>query len=117
MDVQVVVFPETRVAAIEHFGSPALEHDTVRKLIAWKLEQCLLDPLKCRSYGIHYTDPRTTHPPDQHVDFCRSSEYEVEPRLQSTYTNNSSLRAANCLESSRFFSTTSMSDQMFETRR
>jgi len=34
MDVQIVTFPETRVAAIEYYGSPALEHDTVRKLIA-----------------------------------------------------------------------------------
>ena len=77
MDVQIVVFPETKVAAIEHFGSPALEHDTVRKLIAWKLEQRLLDPLKNRSYGVHYTDPRTTHPSKHHVDFCLSIEREV----------------------------------------
>lgn len=62
MDVQIVVFPETKVAAIEHFGPPSREHDTVRKLIAWKLEQRLLDPLKHRSYGVHYTDPRTTPP-------------------------------------------------------
>jgi len=27
-----------------------LEHDAVRKLITWKPEQRLLDPLKCRSY-------------------------------------------------------------------
>jgi AraC family transcriptional regulator len=79
MDVQIVLFPETKVAAIEHFGSPALEHDTARKLIAWKLEQRLLDPLKHRSYGIHYTDPRTTPPSDHRVDFCLSIEHDVEP--------------------------------------
>lgn len=79
MDVQIVIFPETRVAAIEHFGSPTLEHDTVQKLIAWKIQQRLLDPLKYRSYGIHYTDPRTTQPSDHHVDFCLSIEHEVEP--------------------------------------
>ena len=77
MDVQIVVFPETRVAAVQHLGSPALEHDAVRKLIAWKLEQRLLDPLKHRSYGIHYTDSRTTPPLDHHVDFCLSIEREV----------------------------------------
>jgi len=71
--------PETNVAAIEHFGSPALEHDTVRKLIAWKLEQRLLDPAKYRSYGIHYTDPCTTRPSDHHVDFCLSIESAVGP--------------------------------------
>jgi AraC family transcriptional regulator len=79
MDVQIVVFPETNVATIEHFGSPALEHDTVRKLIAWKLEQRLLDPAKYRSYGIHYTDPRTTRPSDHRVDFCLSIESAVGP--------------------------------------
>lgn len=79
MDVQIVVFPETKVAAIEHFGSPALEHQTARKLIAWKLEQRLLDPLKHRSYGIHHTDPRTTPPSLHHVDFCLSIEHEVGP--------------------------------------
>ena len=73
------VISETKVAAIEHFGSPAIEHNTARKLIAWKLEQRLLDPLKNRSYGVHYTDPRTTRPSDHHVDFCLSIESAVEP--------------------------------------
>jgi AraC family transcriptional regulator len=79
MNVQIVVFPETKVAAIEHFGSPDLEHDTVRKLIAWKLEQRLLDPLKYRSYGVHYADSRNTPPPDHHVDFCLSIDIDVAP--------------------------------------
>jgi AraC family transcriptional regulator len=77
MDVQIVLFPETKVAAIEHSRSSALEHDTVRKLIAWKIQQRLLDPLRYRSYGVHYTDPRTTNPSDHHVDFCLSVEQEV----------------------------------------
>ena len=77
MDVQIVVFPETKVAAIEHLGSPALEHVTARKLIAWKLEQRLLDSSKYRSYGVHYTDPRTTPPADHHVDFCLSIDDDV----------------------------------------
>jgi AraC family transcriptional regulator len=77
MQVQIVTFPETKVAAIEHFGSSALEHDTVRKLIAWKIEQRLLDPVRYRSYGVHYTDSRTAKPSDHHVDFCLSVEQEV----------------------------------------
>jgi AraC family transcriptional regulator len=77
MNVEIVVFPETHVAAIEHVGSPTLEHATVRKLIAWKLEQRLLDPVKHRNYGIHYTDPRTTRPADHRVDFCLSIESRV----------------------------------------
>jgi AraC family transcriptional regulator len=79
MDVRIVEFPETNVAAIEHYGSPAFEHDTLRKLIAWKLEQRLLDPVKHRSYGIHHTDPRTTRPSDHRVDFCLSIDSAVDP--------------------------------------
>ena len=77
MDVQIVIFPETKVAAIEHFGSPESEYGTARKLIAWKLENRFLDPLKYRSYGVHYTDPRTTPSADHHVDFCLSIEEDV----------------------------------------
>ncbi|HQT90859.1 MAG TPA: GyrI-like domain-containing protein [Candidatus Kryptobacter bacterium] len=79
MDVQIVIFPETKVAAIEHLGPPALEHETVRKLISWKLENGLLDPLKYRSYGVHYTDPPTTPPHEHHVDSCLSIEEDVGP--------------------------------------
>lgn len=78
MDAEIVMFPETRIAAIEHLGSPALEHETVKKLIAWKLENRFLDPLKYRSYGIHYTDPRNTPPSAHRVDFCISFEAEVD---------------------------------------
>ncbi|MFZ1108045.1 MAG: GyrI-like domain-containing protein [Rhodomicrobium sp.] len=79
MEVRIVIFPETRVAAIEHRGAPSSEHDAVRKLIAWKLERKLVDAAKYRSYGIHYTDPRTTPPSRHRVDFCLSVASEVGP--------------------------------------
>jgi len=79
MEVRIVMFPVTKVAAIEHFGSPAREHDTVRKLIAWKIEKRFLDPLKYRSYGVHYTDMQITNPSDHHVDFCLSIDVDVGP--------------------------------------
>jgi AraC family transcriptional regulator len=65
------------VASITHAGPPEAEHATVRKLIAWKLEHRLLDPAKHRSYGLHYTDPRTVDPADHRVDFCLSVEDDV----------------------------------------
>lgn len=77
MDVEIVEFPETKVAFITHRGPPSLEYETVRKLIAWKLECRLLDQSKYRSYGLHYTDPRSTPSHEHHVDFCLSIEGEV----------------------------------------
>jgi len=79
MEVKILVFPETKVAAIEHRGSPALEHDTARKLVAWKIENGLLDQSKYKSYGVHYTDPRTIPVADHRVDFCLSVEADVGP--------------------------------------
>jgi AraC family transcriptional regulator len=77
MNVEIVMFPDTKVALITHRGSPAAEYDTVRKLIAWKLEKRLLDSQRYRSYGVHYTDPRTTEPSAHRVDFCLSFDEEV----------------------------------------
>lgn len=79
MEVRIVTFPETRVAAITHLGAPGREHDTARKLVAWKLEQRLLDPVRHRSYGLHYTDPRTVEPARHRVDFCLSIDDSVGP--------------------------------------
>lgn len=79
MEVKILVFPETKVAAIEHRGSPALEYDTARKLIAWKLENRFLDQLKYRNYGIYYADPRAAPASKHRVDFCLSVEDDVSP--------------------------------------
>lgn len=80
-DVRIVDFPETKVAAVEHRGPPALEHETAMRLIEWRIQN-RLPPDRHQSYGVHYTDPRTT-PPDQHrVDFCVSFDWDVEPNAQ-----------------------------------
>jgi AraC family transcriptional regulator len=80
-DVRIVFFPETKVAAIEHRGPPELEHDTVRKLIEWRIATGMR-PDRHRTYGVHYTDPRTTPPADHRVDFCVSVDYDIPPNPQ-----------------------------------
>ncbi len=74
MNVSIVTFPETKVAAISHIGPPSREHETVRKLINWRLEHGLLDQTVYRSYGLHYFDPRATV---HRVDFCLSYDGPV----------------------------------------
>jgi len=79
MEVRIVIFPQTKVAALLHLGPPQREHDTARKLVAWKLEHRLLDPERNRAYGLHYTDPRTVDPAKHRVDFCLSIDGSVAP--------------------------------------
>jgi AraC family transcriptional regulator len=78
MKVTIVTFPETKVASITHLGSPEQEHVTARKLIDWKIQNRLLDQSKYRSYGLHYTDPRTIESLKYRVDFCLSIEEAVD---------------------------------------
>lgn len=85
MDVQIVNFPETKVAAVEHRGPPQLEHETARRLIEWRRLN-RLHPDRHRSYGLHYTDPRTTPPADHRVDFCVTVDRDVEPNSHGVIT-------------------------------
>ena len=85
MDVQIVMFPETKVAAVEHRGPPQLEHETAHRLIAWRLRNALPRD-RHRSYGVHYTDPYTTAPADHRVDFCLSVDFDVPPNPEGVVT-------------------------------
>jgi AraC family transcriptional regulator len=78
MNVRIVEFPATRVAAIEHRGPPELEHATARRLVAWRIAH-RLPPERHAAYGVHYTDPRTTPPAEHRVDFCVAFDGEVPP--------------------------------------
>jgi len=77
MDVEIINFPVTKVAVIEHQGSPESEHESVKKLIAWRIENKLPLSDAHRSYGIHYNDPRKVAASDYRVDLCISVEQEV----------------------------------------
>lgn len=81
MDVQFCIFPETSVAAVEHHGSPDLEHQTARRLIDWRIANGLA-PGAHAAYGVHYTDPRTTPPAQHRVDFCIAFDGVVAPNPQ-----------------------------------
>ncbi len=78
MRVRIVNFPATKVAVAEHRGAPELEYETSRKLIDWRICNGLR-PDAHRTYGVHYTDPRSISPSEHRVDFCVSYEPKVGP--------------------------------------
>lgn len=78
MEVRIVEFPSTPVAVVEHRGPPALEYETVKKLIEWRIQH-RLSPASHRTYGVHYTDPHSVAPADHRVDFCVTYSRPVEP--------------------------------------
>jgi AraC family transcriptional regulator len=76
MKVQIVTFPETRVASLTHEGPDSQEHATVRKLVAWKIEHGLTDQTKYRQYGLQYVIP-SMPPGHSRVDMCLSIDRAV----------------------------------------
>jgi AraC family transcriptional regulator len=79
VNVTIVDFPETKVAAISHIGPPSREHNTVRKLVDWKLKHGLLDQAIYRHYGLHYFGLNQVEPSEHRVDFCLSYDGRVGP--------------------------------------
>lgn len=78
MEIQIVEFPETAVAAVEHRGPPELEHETSQRLIRWRMRNGI-SPQQGRTFGIHYTDPGRIAPELHRADFCVSYSGRIEP--------------------------------------
>ena len=82
MQVEIVTFPETQIAVVEHRGSPAMEYESVKKLVLWCMQNKLPPSDKHRSYGIHYDDPSRVSASQYRVDFCISVDHRVAANSQ-----------------------------------
>ena len=79
MNVEIVKFPKTKVAVIEHVGSQAKENESVKQLIKWRIENKLPPSPKYKNYGVHYNDPNSVPENEYRVDLCLSIEEDVKP--------------------------------------
>lgn len=70
-DVNIIDFPETCVAALEHKGSPNQIMHTVGKFIRWRKENGP-SPKSSDTYNILYHDPREVAANDYQMDICAS---------------------------------------------
>ena len=70
MQVRIVSFPETRVAALAHQGSPGLLEQSVRRFMAWRQHSGQSPVRSSRSFGIAYANPDTTPPEEFRFDIC-----------------------------------------------
>lgn len=82
MDVKIVNFEETKVAALEHRGAPELVNDLVRTFIAWRKESKLSPVKTSKNFGIAYDDPNTVEPKAFRFDICGSVAAEVPANPQ-----------------------------------
>ena len=78
MLVEIVHFPETKVAVVEHHGLPKYEQESINKLVSWRKENNIPPSDLHRSYGVHYNNPEKISPVDYRVDLCVSVANNVE---------------------------------------
>ncbi len=93
MKVEIIDFPRTIVAAIEHFGPESKVHLTSQKFIEWRQENRIAPNLG-DTYGIHYTDPKNTLPSDFRMDICVSVDQEIDENPQGVI--NKVIPACRC---------------------
>jgi AraC family transcriptional regulator len=77
MKVDIVNFATTKVALLEHLGPPENVLETAGKFIAWRKETGLSPVKTSKTFGIPYSDPKTTDPEKFRWDVCGSIEGEV----------------------------------------
>lgn len=76
--VQLVDFPDTPVAILEHRGHPSLIGDSIRRFIEWRKANGVT-PRTSRTFNILHSDPSDTAPEDFRLDLCAATERVVEP--------------------------------------
>jgi AraC family transcriptional regulator len=82
MQVQILEFATTRVAALEHRGPIGLINESVRKFIDWRKESGQSPVPSSRTFGIPHSNPDTTPGDEFRFDICGEID---EPVASNAY--------------------------------
>lgn len=82
MEVKLVEFKETKVAVLEHRGSPGSVNDSVGIFIEWRKASGLSPVKSSETFGIVYDNPDTTEPEQFRFDICGSVSEDVPDNPQ-----------------------------------
>lgn len=77
MNVDVIQCEPTKVALLEHLGAPEKVLETAAIFIAWR-KATGLSPIKTsKTFGIPYSDPKTTEPDKFRWDVCGTIDTDI----------------------------------------
>ena len=86
VEIKIVEFDETKVAALEHRGAPDRVLESAAKFIDWR-KQSKLSPAKTsKTFGIAYDDPKTTDASEFRFDICGSINTDAPDNSQGVTT-------------------------------
>jgi len=69
LQVELVNFPQTQVAVMEHRAGPDTVSRTIQKFIQWQKEN-RLPPIKSQTFNLLYDDPNMVTEQDYRLDIC-----------------------------------------------
>lgn len=75
-EVKVLLFEETRVAALEHRGAANLVGNSVRQFIEWR-RQNHVPPQASATFNVHHTEPGEEAHAEYHLDICAATNRPV----------------------------------------
>jgi AraC family transcriptional regulator len=93
MQVNIIKFPATMIAALEHHGPEHLVYNTAQKFIEWR-QANNIKPGQGDTFAVHYSDPASTLPEDYRLDICVSVEKPVAENPQGVL--NKTIPAGRC---------------------
>ena len=77
MNVNIIQMETTKVALLEHLGAPEKVLETAGKFIAWRKATGLSPVKTSKTFGIPYSDPKTTAPEEFRWDVCGTIDSDV----------------------------------------
>lgn len=86
MQVELVNFATTLIAALEHRGPSQRLNDSVARFIAWRRESGLSPKENRRTFGVVYDNPDTTEPARFRFDICGEVAADVPSNPQGVTT-------------------------------
>ncbi|PCI61855.1 MAG: AraC family transcriptional regulator [Gammaproteobacteria bacterium] len=110
MNVEIITFAETKIAVLEHRGSPALLNNSISRFIEWRKSSGLSPVNRCNTYGIAYDDPATTVAKDFRFDICGVIKTEVPENTQGVITKT--IPAGRCAKIRHLGSHEQMDDKI-----
>jgi AraC family transcriptional regulator len=115
VQVDIVNFETTLIAALEHRGPTETINDSVGQFIAWRMESGLSPKLSSRTFGIAYDNPDTTEPALFRFDICGEITSEVPPNPQRVITKT--IPGGRCARVRHYGSHTRIGDSIYPLYR
>ncbi|WP_319557862.1 AraC family transcriptional regulator [Thiomicrorhabdus sp.] len=109
--VEVIDFPEIKIAVFEHSGSPLVLNDSIAQFIDWR-KNSGLSPIKTsRTFGVPFNDPNMVEPEAFCFDICGEVKQTVPENPQGVI--NKVIPAGRCAKIRHIGSRDHLDDKIY----